>query len=171
MTIQEKIDALKKEFVDKIAELEKQLVEEQNPKQSKAWKPIEGEKYFFIDADGDVSDYTWEGFDDEEIYAMGNCFKTKEEAEWEKEHRIVTTELKHFVAENDPRPITEEDWEDNSNKYYIVHKYDNNRVGICSVFSNRVARQVYASNMEVLEKAIEHIGEERLKKYYFGVGK
>lgn len=171
MTIQEKIDALKKEFADKIAELEKQAKAEE--KQSKVWKPKEGEKFFYIDADGDVLSYTWEGFDDDEIYAMGNCFKNKEEAEWEKQHRIVATELERFVAENDPRPITEEDWgkENKKTKYFIRYDYWDNRfwADYCNTYA--LANQVYASDCDTLYKAIDHIGEERLKKYYFGVGK
>lgn len=173
MTIQEKIDALKKEFENKIAELEKQAkAEEQNLKQSKVWKPKKGERYFYIDVDGDVTNYHWEGCDDEVVYSMDNCFRTEEEAEWEKQHRIVATELKHFVAENDPRPITEEDWKDKDVfKYFIEFDYKSKMIYIDYAIFYSFANQVYASNAEVLDKAIEHIGEERLKKYYFGVGK
>ena len=45
MTIQQQIEALKKDFETKIAELEKQLAEE---KQSKAWKPKNSEPYWYV---------------------------------------------------------------------------------------------------------------------------
>lgn len=169
MTIQEKIDALKKEFETKIAELEKQAKAEE--KQNKVWKPKNDEVYWYLDDEGFSLDRWADLGQDKTRLLRGNVFKTEEEAEWEKQHRIVATELKHFVQENDTRPITEEDWKHNSMKYYIIHNYDNNLVDICSTFSHRAANQVYASNEEVLQKAIKHIGEERLKKYYFGVKK
>lgn len=175
MTIQEQIKELKtkleqqnKEMLDKIAELEKQAKAEEQ--QSKVWKPKENEMYYYV-FDGGVDDYRWTDDDSDKIlYAIGNCFKTKEEAEWEKQHRLVATELKHFVLENDPRPITEEDWENSSvYKYFIYYSFPFKRVDWSNDTSGIIANQVYASNKEVLLKAIEHIGEERLKKYYFGV--
>ena len=171
MTLQEKIEQLKKEFETKIAELEKQAKAEEK-KPSKVWKPKKGEKYFYIDVDGDIMNYSWEGYDDEYVYATGNCFKTEEEAEWEKQHYLVATELKRFVQDNDPKPITKEDWEDGDvNKYFIEFNYKSKMIDIDYAIFYSFANQVYASNAEVLDKAIKHIGEERLKKYYFGVSK
>lgn len=173
MTIQQQIDALKKEFANKIAELEKQAKVEE--KQSKVWKPKRGETYYCAHTDGYVGLCRC---DDDEVdkarLTMGSCFKTKKEAEWTIQHRIVAFELECFVKENDPRPITEEDWEDTDasvEKWYLYYNYNKNvvTVGVHAIWKS--ANQVYASNEEVLQKAIEHIGEERLKKYYFGVGK
>ena len=173
MTIQEKIDALKKEFETKIAELEKQLVEEQ--KQSKVWEPKEEEPCWVIFSNG-IDNICWH---DEELnnkaYLRGSVVKTEKEAEWADQHRIIATELKHFVAENDPHPITEEDWVNDVSretiKYFIRYDYWEDCIWVEDCYSSKTANQVYASNEEVLKKAIEHISEERLKKYYFGVEK
>lgn len=46
------------------------------------WKPRENDSYYFIDNDGDILDYVWEGDDyDTDLYNFGNCFRTHEEAE------------------------------------------------------------------------------------------
>ena len=169
--IQQQIDALKKEFEIKIAELEKQAKAEEQ-KQGKVWKPKKGEDYWVM-FDGELNTDIWEDDDDDGYdnrrYIRGNIFKTKEEAEWADQHRIVATELKHFVAENDPRPITEEDWKDlGLMKYHMLYTYESG-IDISGTFSHRMAKQVYVSDIEVIKKAIKHIGEERLKKYYFGV--
>lgn len=172
MTIQQQIEQLKKEFEIKIAELEKQAKAEEQ-KQSKVWKPKKGEDYWVM-FDGEIDTDIWEydgddGYDNRR-YIRGNIFKTKEEAEWADQHRIVATELKRFVQENDPRPITEEDWENEAvAKYYIIYDNVADVVRIYTTGYYLVANQVYASNMESLYKAIEAIGEDRLKKYYFGV--
>lgn len=169
MTIQEKIDTLKKEFETKIAELEKQAKIEE--KQSKVWKPKKGDSYWVLCA-VNFAQNTWDDdATDASLSMRGNVFKTEEEADWADQHRIVATELKHFVAENDPRPITDADWGKNSGKLFLVYDADKKTIGTSWVTRDKVANQVYASNEEVIEKAIEHIGEERLKKYYFGVGK
>ena len=167
MTIQQQIDALKKDFETKIAELEKQAKAEEQ-KQSRVWKPKKSEVYcclFGHDFGNDV----WEDNDvDQARFIRGNVL-TKEEAEWTDQHRVVATELKHFVAENDPRPITEEDWTQGVEKYLLRYNFYAKELDINYVCSLFYSNQVFASSPEILKKAIEHIGEERLKKYYFGV--
>ena len=177
MTIQEQIKELKtkleqqnKEMLNKIAELEKQAKAEE--KQSRVWKPKKSEKYCCLFGH-DIGNDIWTEKDvDQERFIRGTVFKTKEEAEWADQHRIVETELKHFVAENDPNPITEEDWEDSCvEKHYIYYDYGAREIFPSHNNTNKIANQVYASDVETLEKAITHIGDERLKKYYFGVKK
>lgn len=185
MTIQEQINALKKEFEEKmkimttefnanIAELEKQAkVEEQ--KKNGVFIPGESEQYWYLtsndyDCDeciyNDVVMYS----SDEKRLIRGNCFKTEKEVAWADKHRIVETELRNFVMENDPDPITEEDWADGQVfKFYIYYEYGRDQIVTSHQISVKHANQVYASNMQVLKQAIELIGEERLKKYYFGV--
>lgn len=176
MTIQEQIEKLKQDikntnalFNAQLAALEEQLKTE-NQKKSRAWKPKVDECYYCI-SNGGVDYYRWTGDEyDEFVYITGDCFQTQEEAEWEEEHRIVKTELKHFIMENDPSPITEEDWENEMvTKYYVVYDNVADVVRIYATGSYQLADQVYASNMDTFYRAIAHIGEERLKKYYFGV--
>lgn len=46
-----------------------------------SWKPKHGDKFYKICDDGSVCDDEWMYFDeDEQAYAIGNCFKTREEA-------------------------------------------------------------------------------------------
>ena len=49
------------------------------------WKPIEDTKYFHIIITGSIAqidDYIWNNDEvDRDLYKLGNCFKTKEEAE------------------------------------------------------------------------------------------
>ena len=177
MTIQEQIEKLRQDikntnelFNTQLAALEKQLKAEEQ-KKSSIWKPKVDEMYYYIAFDGSLGLYRYEDdYVDEACLALDNCFETKEAAEWEKQHRIVATELKHFVQENDPRPIMEEDWGNSCvRKHYIYYDCEAREIFFSYKNADKNANQVYASTDEVLEKAIEHIGEERLKKYYFGV--
>lgn len=52
----------------------------------KRWKPEAGEKYFYIELgyhEGFVIDYRWSGYHSTDIkhYRLGNCFRTRKEAE------------------------------------------------------------------------------------------
>ena len=168
MTIQQQIEALKKDFETKIAELEKQAKAEE--KQRKVREPTYGDLIWMLDSDS-ICNHTWTAeVWETNAFKRGNILETQKEAVWADQHRVVAFELECFVKENDPRPITEGDWEDELlPKYYIRYDY---HVKKCNTFKTvcvKFANQVYASSEEVLQKAIKHIGEERLKKYYFGV--
>lgn len=45
------------------------------------WKPEEGERFYFIDALGNVLWYLWGDPSDTLYYEVGNCFRTEEEAQ------------------------------------------------------------------------------------------
>ena len=85
-------------------------------KKNNLWKPCIGEDYYQIAADGDVEMREWDGRGyDEDSYAIGNCFKTKEEAEFEVERQKVIVELKRFAEKNNGSigPM----------RYYLVGEY------------------------------------------------
>lgn len=176
MTIQEQIEKLRQDikntnelFNTQLTALEKQLKAEEQ-KKSSIWKPKVDEMYYYLASDGSLGLCRYEDdYVDEACLALDNCFETKEAAEWEKQHRIVKTELKNFVAENDPNPITEESWTQGVRKYLLMYNFYHKKLEINCLCYLLYSNQVYASNSEVLQKAIKHIGEDRLKKYYFGV--
>ena len=107
---------------------------------------------------------------DRKVMSSGNMFKTKEEAEFEAERRKVYFELKKYVYEHDPRPITEKEWKTNCMKKYGIaynHKLDN-----ISFTKRECLKDIWtisASNEQTLMDAIAAIGEDRIKKYLFEV--
>ena len=140
------------------------LIEKANKPKNKAWKPEEGEKYYCSCSDGCIEGETWNNsIVDKNRYAMGNCFKTKEEAEFATEKLKVTTELKRFALEHNEGEI---DWSDGKPKWLI---YSNrNHVGFKYVNLLK-ENNIYFTSEKITQAAIKEIGEERLKKYYFEV--
>lgn len=126
----------------------------------KAWKPQKTEEYFYISTDDDLA---WaKSFEDVPFdrnqYAFGNCFKTREEAEFIAEKLKVIAKLKRFADCNSCGNL----------KYVLVYSLTLNCILVCSEnFHKR--NDVYFSTEEIAEKAIKAIGEDRLKKYYFGI--
>ena len=138
--------------------------------ENKVWKPKYDEKYYYIDVDGECYLVSWNDSDiNNNLYTIGNCFKTKEEAEFAVEKLKVTTKLKRFAQEHNEKI----DWHDSDCnginwKYYLAYEYPIKSIIICA--TERVqGADVYFTSKEIAQQAIKAIGADRLKKYYFEV--
>ena len=143
------------------------------PKEKKTWwKPKVGESYWSIRPwSGTVRtcyyDHKIDGF----AVSMGLCFQTEEQAKFMVEKLRVIHELEKFAYENNTEEI---DWDDkDQRKYYLILTCTggkNRYMDATYTFELRsVPFNVYFTSEEIAKKAIETIGEGRLKKYYFGV--
>ena len=134
--------------------------------ENKVWKPEENETYYYIKAAGVINCqeyYNTSSFSTSN-YEIGNCFKTKEEAEFAVEKQKVTTELKRFAQEHNDKI----DWNNDDWKYYLAYGYLDKKLTVCSTIKIKVA-DIYFTSKELLQEAIKAIGADRLKKYYFEV--
>ena len=84
------------------------------------FKPAMGELFFYRNADGDNYNEFWENNDAEENrLAIGNVFRTKEEAEQkDKRDRAIQT-VKTYIAEH--FDIFTPNWENANQKKYIIY--------------------------------------------------
>lgn len=134
--------------------------------ENKVWKPEENETYYYIKAAGVINCqeyYNTSSFSTSN-YEIGNCFKTKEEAEFAVEKQKVTTELKRFAQEhNDKIGWNNYDW-----KYYLVYNYFNETIDVYWTGEIK-GNDIYFTSKELAQEAINIIGAYRLKKYYFEV--
>lgn len=93
-----KADALKL-----LPELEKQLAEVKAALKQEADWPQWGDKYWYVDAEGEIDSNPWDGDSyDKSCLAMRNCFRTKEEAELHKlrlETLATHPELREYIDE------------------------------------------------------------------------
>ena len=144
------------------------LVTKANKGKSKVCIPEDGEKYWVISSDGQqLSKYTWRGdYFEYGLLAIGNCFKTREEAEFEVERLKVIKELKDYALKHNESEI---DWSlTNEKKWYIY--YSHYYFDICSDMAFRTKlNTTYFTSSQIAENAIESIGKDRLKKYYFEI--
>lgn len=156
------------ENVELTPEQEKQIKDYLGIKESKRWKPKKHDEYWFIMDDGIITDSRFDNtfsVCNGHLY-MNNCFKTKEEAKFALKKCKVYLELKNFADENND-PI---DWTDPiSDKYFILLDYEK---GILRSSHNcwmETLGTIYFSSQELAMKAIKTVGEDRIKKYLFGV--
>lgn len=143
------------------------LIQKSNGCKRRAWKPENNETYFYISGYGVISSYKWiNDTTDNGYYEIGNCFKTKEKAEFALEKVKVETELRRFAEENNEYEI---DWTDeDQEKWAMCYSYYYGNVYFIDACSYK-RNDIYFTSKEIGEQAVNFIGEERLKKYYFGV--
>lgn len=133
------------------------------------WKPKLGETYWSIHPwSGAVrvcyNDHKVDGF----AVSMGLCFQTEEQAEFMAEKLKVIHELEKFAFENNEEEI---DWNDvGQTKYYLSMCQSDKIIDVFFTYKwCYTPFNIYFTSEEIARKAIETIGEDRIKKYYFGV--
>lgn len=148
MNLQEKLKALK----ERIAELEEQVKEEQE-------FPRDGDVYWYISLFGAILCESWSG-DTAETYMLevGNVYKTDQQARFALEKLKVEAELRKYSRKF---IWGGENWilSMGTNKdIFLVYEDDEMNQGA-----------VYFEDEYKAVEAIESVGEERIKKYIFGV--
>ena len=150
--------------MDNLDEQERQqllaLIEKANSTEEKPWKPRIGQKYWFVCVDGAISYFIYDGCNyDRNCVDFGSAFRTKEEAEFERECRLVMKQLRELAGGCKP-PTKECGW------WYIVYDNNEDKINITRCFSFIYSTIAFKTDADA-RKAIDAIGEERLKKYYF----
>ena len=149
MNLQEELKALK----ERIAELEEQVEEE------KEFPQVEDD-YWYVDGDAEVMLAVWYGDDyDKGRVSIENVFKTKEQAEFAVEKLKVEAELRKFS-----RPF-----EIYGTNYYLYFAKDDGFIGIACLTTSLAQGAIYFESENKAQQAIQSVGEERIKKYIFGV--
>lgn len=122
------------------------------------------DEYFYINTSGNVFGNRWCDFcGEEEAFASGNTFLTKEAAELEAKRRNLLTRFRAF------RDECNGDWKmcwSNylENKYYIGSELEG--IGVCSTVLIRVFPIFgYFKTREDAERAIELFGDEIIELY------
>ena len=167
-TITVNMENLTKQEREQLISLIEKSNELSEPNPKKRWRAKREEGYYFIDMNLDVR-YDVDTYlkVDNEQYKVGNYFKTKKEAEFEREKRLVYQELKDYAIEHNEGKINFYNQE--QDKFYIYYRSNENRLVISYTNTWYDMLGVYFTSKEIARNAINTIGEQRIKKYLFGV--
>lgn len=133
--------------------------------QNKTWYPKDGESFYFVTADGEV---TYDRFlsyaaCDNNKVQFHNIFKTQEEAKKMLEKLKIINRLRELANINFGN-------DGNQLKYSVSYDIDTKKVRpVLCRFNRLIPFEVYFKTEQDCRKAINTIGEENLKKYYFDV--
>lgn len=144
------------------------LVKKSNKTTKKRWRAKSHETYYYIGCDDHIYS-TPEAYDqfDKKLYKLGNYFKTKEEAEFEVNKRLVYQELKDYALEHNECEL---DWADTYQaKWLIYYETGYPCLKYSDVYTICDIGQIYFSSEEIARKAAKTVGEDRIEKYLFGV--
>lgn len=134
-------------------------------KTNKNWKPKEGDTIFYITETGRVISSTFLSLlpsDNDKVF-FNNAFQTRKEAEHMLEKIKIINKL---------RELSNIDFKDTSGTphYAIVYGGETNEISYnVSYYYKDLPFNLYFATVEDCKKAIETIGEENLKKYYFDI--
>lgn len=137
-------------------------LELKKPKPKTVWDLKNDDEYYYINADGYVNLSMYAEIESEENgVSVGNTFLTEEEAEKDVERRKVETLLLKYGGRR---------WfkEDLLN-YYLVLSENSENLAVDWLKHGPSQGLIYFDLKEQAQKAIEQIGEERIKKALFEV--
>lgn len=140
------------------------ILEEIAEKKEEEFKPKYGDKYWVVDGSGEPINQGWDGYPYDKIALENNAiFKTQEEAEFEAERLKVLRELEKLGRA----------FELSSLNYFISCKHsvgDSSELIIgCATLGHSCYGKHYFDDEKEAREAIEKIGEDRIKKYLFGI--
>jgi len=128
--------------------------------------PKKGDKFYFLLSDGEI-DYEYynpTSYIHADRISTGNCFKTEEEAKFEVERLKVIHEMKKFAEPEDFG------WDGINYHDYLYYDIlcDTILIGRsrCSKYTG-----IFFKTRDDIKDCIKAVGEDRIKKYYFGIKK
>ena len=130
------------------------------------WDLKEEDDYCCIDTCGGVNITTFgigACWVDKKMIEIGNAFLTEEEAEHELERRKCEAILLKYGTRD---MISLGDYAD---KYYIMYDNTEKNVDVSCCTFRQSQGEIYFKTIELAQKAIDEVTEERLKKYIFNV--
>ena len=132
---------------------------------NKSWKPKEGDTYFYISGTGKVISDTFMPYlpSDNDKVSFNNVFKTGEEAEHMLEKIKIINQL---------RKLSNIKFVDDCSKLRYSISYDVGTKKVCprmNRYSRLLPFDLYFETAKDCQNAIDEIGEENLKKYYFDI--
>ena len=155
------VEEIKNEYLKQLEEIKEKIEElEQEEETDNRWKPNVGEECWRVGVGGDVYRLEWDNdhFDDN-VFNHTDIFPTEEQAIFDRERKRIRRELMRYSR---PFVTRTKNWFFNYHYRYKIIHYLNSDFS-CQPFC------LYFESKEMAEKAVEEVGEDRIKKYLFGV--
>lgn len=135
------------------------------PKPKTVWD-LEYGNYYYCIRDSGIHYSLWvDARVDDLRRSVGNCYLTKEEAEFALEQKKIITELKRLGGTEDMMSLGDRD----KLKYCIRYLHDVKKLEVLGLYLIDFNFSIFFATKEDAMNAIKEIGEDRIKKYLFYV--
>lgn len=131
--------------------------------EEKEW-PQDVDDCYYIHSDGSISRsvfYLNESFCKNTL-SIGNCFKTKEEAEFEVERLKVLAEMKKFAEPEDRK------WNSFNEHWFIYYQSKFDDISYDFRLQNKF-NSIYFESEEKVKECVDTVGADRIKKFYLRI--
>lgn len=140
----------------------KPYIEKSEPEKKTVWDLEERDECYSLTICGNVHHGFWDGsYSSIAIRELGELFLTKEEAEFEVERRKVETEMLQLGGRRKMK-------RDEDNYYISYDEKTGNLAYLMRIWVNVQGIIFFDSGSDAID-AVQEIGEDRIKKYIFGV--
>mgnify|MGYP003584866962 CR=1 FL=1 len=147
-------------LLNRIEELERELLELKEQVKEKHEFPRDGDTYWYIGKIGTGCWGVWEDSSvDKHLKSIGNVFETEGEAEFAVEKLKVEAELRKLS----------DSWDLENTQYSFSFNWEFGEFNVEYPDYNQYPNSYYFYSIDDLQQAIETVGEGRIKKYLFGV--
>lgn len=158
------IEEIKSQYIKQLEEVKAKIEEleqeyESEEETENRWKPKVFEDYWWVSGRGFARrDKCLNSKYDEDVFNHTDVFPTKEQAKFDSERKRIRRELMRYSR---PFVTGTKNWFFNYHYRYKTIHYLNSDFS-CQPFC------LYFESKGTAEKAVETIGEDRIKKYLFG---
>ena len=152
--ILKEVDELKQRAINLKAKPEKS-------EEPKAWKPENGENYWYVDDAGEIIETSWDNYRSDQLYYnLGNCFPTEERAEQVAEKFKILLKLERYHDMFCPDFVP--DW-DNAyqEKYYVYYDTYKKQWGWGCLLGYNRSEVTYFDSKETAEKVCDLLNQEK----------
>ena len=134
----------------------------QEPTDSIHWKPVMGEEYWLVYADGDIGHGVCTGgYWDDTRYKMGSVYRTEKEAEKARDRRLAEIRLRQTSN-------FEPDWSNNDqNKWTVYYNHNDKELLVEATAFLQYPSAIYFDTYDSIKKSIKENKQDWL--IYFGV--
>lgn len=159
------IEEIKNEYLKQLEDLKAKVEEltqehESEDETDNRWKPKLGEDYWWVVGRGFTrSDKCLNTKYDEDIFNHTDVFQNEEQAEFDAKRRRIRRTLMKYGKNFD---AGQDNWTFNYSYRDKIFGFWNSKYS-CHPFA------IYFKSKEIAEKAVEKVGEDRIKKYLFRV--
>lgn len=153
-----------KDYIIKDEEALLKLLE--NPKPKTVWDLQKGDIYWYISSYGEIECEIWKN-DKFDIARRqyGNHYLTEEEAKFALEKKKIIAEMKRLGGTEDMMSLGDE----HIFKYFIIYNHKDKILSIDWYHHLQEGPNIYFATKKQAQKAINMLGEDRIKKYIFYV--